>query len=147
MGTDKAFLRFEDELLIERQLRCLQEAGAGEVLVSGRVGVDYSRFGLTVVYDEHPDSGPLAGLAAALKASVFDITLVLAVDMPAMTSAMLRKIVLCADDLGCIPFEDRGFEPLAAAYSRHLLPLAEELLANEKILDAGVRESGGLARP
>jgi len=130
MGTDKAYLRFGDELLIERQLRCLQEAGAGEVLISGRLGVDYSRFGLTVAYDEHPDSGPLAGLAAVLKAAVFDKTLVLAVDMPAMTPAMLKKIVtLCGDDPGCVPVDDRGFEPLAAVYSKQLLPLAEELLA------------------
>ena len=130
MGTDKAFLRLGDELLIERQLRCLREAGAAQVLISGRVGVDYSRFGLTVVHDERPDCGPLAGLAAILKSAPFQRTLVLAVDMPAMTPAMLKKIVSrYGDDLGCVPVDDRGFEPLAAAYSKQLLPLAEELLA------------------
>lgn len=130
MGTDKAFLRFGDESLIERQLRCLGETGAVEVLISGRVGVDYSRFGLTVVHDQLPDSGPLAGLAAVLKAATFEKILVLAVDMPAMTSAMLMKIVsMCEDDMGCVPIDDRGFEPLAAAYSKQLLPLAEEMLA------------------
>jgi molybdopterin-guanine dinucleotide biosynthesis protein A len=130
MGTDKAFLRIGDELLIERQLRCLREAGAAQMLISGRVGVDYSRFGLTVVHDERPDCGPLAGLAAILKSTRFQKTLVLAVDMPAMTPAMLKKIVtLCVDDPGCVPLDDRGFEPLAAAYSKQLLPLTEELLA------------------
>jgi molybdopterin-guanine dinucleotide biosynthesis protein A len=130
MGTDKAFLRIGDELLIERQLRCLREAGAAQMLISGRVGVDYSRFGLTVVHDERPDCGPLAGLAAILKSTRFQKTLVLAVDMPAMTPAMLKKIVtLCGDDPGCVPLDDRGFEPLAAAYSKQLLPLTEELLA------------------
>jgi molybdopterin-guanine dinucleotide biosynthesis protein A len=130
MGTDKAFLRLGRELLIEYQLRCLRETGAAEVLISGRVGVDYSPFCLTVVHDERPDSGPLAGLAAVLKAATFERVLVLAVDMPAMTPAMLKKIVsLCEDDLGCVPVSDRGFEPLAAAYSKQVLPLAEELLA------------------
>lgn len=130
MGTDKAFLRLGDELLIERQLRCLREAGASQLLISGRAGVDYSRFGLTVVHDERPDSGPLAGLASVLKTAVFEKTLVLAVDMPAMTSAMLNKIaLLCEDNMGCVPVDDRGFEPLVAAYSRQQLPLAEELLA------------------
>src|SRR5271163_1598920 len=129
MGTDKAFLPFGGELLIERQLRCLQEAGAAEVLISGRVGTDYSRFGLTVVHDERPDCGPLAGVAAILKAATFEKTLVLAVDMPGITPAILRKIVLCGDELGCVPVDDRGFEPLAAAYSKQILPLAEELLA------------------
>src|SRR5271170_4362015 len=77
MGTDKAFLRLGRELLIERQLRCLRESGAAEVLISGRMGVDYSRFGLTVVHDERPDSGPIAGLAAILKAATFERILVL----------------------------------------------------------------------
>jgi molybdopterin-guanine dinucleotide biosynthesis protein A len=130
MGTDKAFLRFGDELLIERQLRCLREAGAAEVLISGRAGVDYSRFDINIVHDETSDAGPLAGLAAILKAATFIKTLILAVDMPAVTAAMLRKIAfLCDDDTGCVPFDDRGFQPLAAAYSKQLLPLAEELLA------------------
>jgi molybdopterin-guanine dinucleotide biosynthesis protein A len=130
MGTDKAFLRLGDELLIERQLRCLREAGAAQVLISGRAGVDYSRFGLTLVHDERPDCGPLAGLAAILKSTPFQKTLILAVDMPAMTPAMLKKIVSrCEDDLGCVPVDDRGFEPLAAVYPKQLLPLAEELLA------------------
>jgi molybdopterin-guanine dinucleotide biosynthesis protein A len=130
MGTDKAFLRIGDELLIERQIRCLREAGAAQVLISGRLGVDYSRFGLTVVHDERSDCGPLAGLAAILKSTAFETALVLAVDMPAMTPTMLRKIVSrCGHNLGCVPVDDRGFEPLAAAYSKQLLPLAEELLA------------------
>ena len=59
-------------------------------------GVDYSRVGLTVVHDERPDCGPFAGLAAILKSTPFDKTLALAVDMPVMTPAMLKKIVtLC----------------------------------------------------
>jgi molybdenum cofactor guanylyltransferase len=81
------------------------------------------------VNDERPDCGPLAGLAAILKAASFEKTLVLAVDMPAMTPGMLKKIVtLCREDQGCVPVDDRGFEPLAAVYSKQLLPLAEELL-------------------
>ncbi len=133
MGTDKAFLRLKDELLIERQLRCLRETGAAQLLISGRAGVDYSRFCLTVVYDERPNAGPLAGLAAALKSSSFHKTLVLAVDMPAMTPQMLGKIVLSSGgNSACVPVNDRGLEPLAAVYSKQLLPLIEELLSAGK---------------
>jgi molybdopterin-guanine dinucleotide biosynthesis protein A len=143
MSTDKAFLRLGDELLIERQLRCLQDAGAAQLLISGRVGIDYARFGFAVVHDERPDAGPLAGLAAILKAATFDRTLVLAVDMPAMTPAMLRKVVsLGGDDVGCVPVDDRGFEPLAAVYSKRQLALAEELLAEGRYsMQAFVKES------
>jgi molybdenum cofactor guanylyltransferase len=129
MGTDKAFLPVGNELLIERQLRCLREAGATELLISGRAEVDYSRLAATVVRDEVPQAGPLAGLAAALKASSSHLVFVLAVDMPRMTPAMIGKILSrCENAAGCVPFDGHGFQPLGAAFPISLLPLAEQLL-------------------
>src|SRR5271170_3122087 len=119
MGVDKAFLRVGRELLIERQLRCLRAAGAGELLISGRNGVDYSSFGARGVYDQHADAGPLAGVAAVLQASSCPQVFVLAVDLPAMTSAMVRKIISrCGDNSGCVPVDDDGIQPLAAVYPK-----------------------------
>jgi molybdopterin-guanine dinucleotide biosynthesis protein A len=148
MGADKAFLRLGNELLIERQLRCLRETGAGELLISGRAGVDYSPFGVPILYDSQPDSGPLAGLAAALRAAASEMVLVLAVDLPEMTSAMLRKIISAAKaQSGCVPVVSGGFEPLAAIYPKALLPLAERRLGDQKFsmrdfaqasIDAGI---------
>jgi molybdopterin-guanine dinucleotide biosynthesis protein A len=129
MGTDKAFLRIGDDLLIERQLQCLRESGATELLISGRPEVNYSRFEASVVHDRVLQRGPLAGVSAALKASSYPLVLVLAVDMPRMTSAMIRKILSrCNEATGCVPFDLHGFQPLAAAYPIGLLPLAEHLL-------------------
>jgi len=129
MGTDKAFLRLGNELLIERQLRCLRESGATELLISGRAEANYSGFAATVVRDEFLQSGPLAGVAAALKASSSHLVFVLAVDMPRMTPAMIGKIVSqCENDAGCVPFDGHGLQPLGAAFPISLLPLAEHLL-------------------
>jgi molybdopterin-guanine dinucleotide biosynthesis protein A len=129
MGTDKAFLRVGHEVLIERQLRCLREAGAAELLISGREGVDYSSFGTKVVFDEKADCGPLAGLAAVLASASSECLLVLAVDMPAMRASMLKKIISqCKQDAGCVPRDEDGFQPLAAAYPKSLLPLARRQL-------------------
>ncbi len=129
MGSDKAFLAVGDGVLLGRQLRCLRETGAQQVLISGRAGVDYSSFGARVVYDHRPNAGPLAGVAAALKASSRDLLLVLAVDLPAMTSSMLTKIVaLSQKKLGCVPVEEGRFEALAAVYPRAALAVAEEQL-------------------
>jgi len=130
MGTDKAFLRLGNDLLIERQLRCLRESGAAEVLISGRAEADYSRFGATVVRDDFPQSGPLAGVAAALRASSSSLLFVLAVDMPRMTPAMILKILSrCENGAGCVPFDDHGFQPLGAAYPISLQPLAEHMVS------------------
>lgn len=129
MGTDKAFLRVGNDLLIERQLRCLRESGATELLISGRVEVDYSSFEATVVNDEFPRAGPLAGVAAALKGSSSCLVFVLAVDMPRMTPAMIGRIISrCKDSGGCVPVDGHGLQPLGAAYPISLLPLAEDLL-------------------
>jgi molybdopterin-guanine dinucleotide biosynthesis protein A len=129
MRTDKTFLRIGNELLIEHQLHCLRESGAAELLISGRAEVDYSRFGVKVVCDEQPNAGPLAGVAAALKASSLQLVLVLAVDMPRMTPEMIGKIISrCNEAVGCVPFDSHGFQPLGAAYPISLQPLAGHLL-------------------
>jgi molybdenum cofactor guanylyltransferase len=135
MGADKSFLTVGNELLIERQLRCLREAGADELLISGRRGADYrgldSGLGAEVVYDQQPDCGPLAGVAALLHASSYPLVLMLAVDMPAMSTAMLSKILgNCSGTSGCVPVDDHGFQPLAAAYPKSVQGLAEECLRN-----------------
>ena len=130
MGTDKAFLRLGNDLLIERQLRCLRESGATEFLISGRADADYSRFAGTVVRDDFPKSGPLAGVTAALKASSSSLLFVLAVDMPRMTPAMILKILShCDNGAGCVPFDGQRFQPLGAAYPINLLPLAEHMVS------------------
>src|SRR5271170_7131553 len=134
MGTDKSFLRVGQELLLERQLRCLRGTGAAELLISGRRDVDYSSLGAAVIYDQHPGCGPLAGVAAALKSSSCSIVFVLAVDMPAMIPAMLNKILFrCTDNLGCVPLDHDGFQPLAAAYPETALPLAEQCLKDGEL--------------
>jgi molybdopterin-guanine dinucleotide biosynthesis protein A len=131
MGTDKAFLRIGDEPLIVRQLRRLRETGAAELLVSGRAGVDYSCCQAEVVYDEHPDAGPLAGLASLLEAAANPFVLLLAVDMPAMTAAMLTKLLAaCAEDSGCVPCDEAKLQPLAAVYPKRSLALAKRRLAD-----------------
>jgi hypothetical protein len=54
MGTDKALLRVADDLLIERQLRCLPESGAAELPISERPEVSYSCFVASIVHDRLP---------------------------------------------------------------------------------------------
>jgi molybdopterin-guanine dinucleotide biosynthesis protein A len=129
MGADKAFLHIGNSVLIGRQLGCLRESGAAELLISGRPEVDYSRFAVRFVYDDQPDAGPLAGVAAALRASSSQPVFMLAVDMPRIAPAMIGKIISrCNQAVGCVPFDDHGFQPLGAAYPVSLLPLAEHLL-------------------
>lgn len=129
MGRDKAFLEIGGRTLLDRQIDTLVAAGAEEISISGRPGVDYSAFGCRVLHDEFPGAGPLAGIHAALKNSKRTHTLVLAVDLPEMNAMFLRSLLMAATaDRGVIPRVAGQVEPLAAVYPRTALVLASQMI-------------------
>lgn len=133
MGADKAHLKIEGIPLWQRQVETLASAGADEIMISGDPQGFWKGWTGPVLADDEPDSGPLSGLMMALRQAQFPLVLVLAVDMPAMTSAVLRRLLQEArssidggPDRGVVPFRGNQFyEPLAAVYSREALALAE----------------------
>jgi molybdopterin-guanine dinucleotide biosynthesis protein A len=138
MGRDKAFVEVGGSSLIARQIALVGDVGAGEVFISGREDVDYSAFGCRVLVDEFSDAGPLAGIERALDASSSPLVLVLAVDMPAMNSPMLRRLLAsCTAVRGVIPRTKDGIEPLAAIYPKAALNTLKRELQQGK--SPGVR--------
>lgn len=133
MGRDKAFLEADGQTLLARQMAMVQAAGAAEIFISGRPDRDYSMFNRRVLLDEFSDAGPLAGIHAGLRAANYSRLLVLAVDLPNMTSRLLRRIVGAnAGRPGNIPRLNGNAEPLAACYPKSALTLCAKLLAGEK---------------
>ena len=117
-----------------------------EVLVSmasGTAAAPASADG--VVVDRVADAGPLAGLEAALVRARFPRLLVVAVDLPAMTSDYLCRLVdRAAEGTGVVPVRDGRYEPLAALYPRRVLDMVRRRLdAGDLRLQAFVRESVG----
>lgn len=151
MGADKALLEKDGEPLVARQARLLREAGCARVMVSGRPGVPYPLpDDIRVVFDrdgEGPAAGILAGFAEAPEASHL---LVLATDMPDMSSAVLRELLRHADTgCGAAYESDSGVEPLAAVYPKALCALLRRrALAGDFSPQAAIREavSAGLMR-
>lgn len=81
--------------------------------------------GITVVCDEHPGAGGLAGIEAALGASKGRDAVVVAWDMPFVTAALLQALVDAGDahDADAVLPESEspyGFEPFCAYYSARL---------------------------
>lgn len=144
LGTDKALLPWEGRRLLDRQLDVLRALGPAEILVSGRPGADYAAPGATVVLDAEPGLGPLGGLAAVLGAITAPHLVLLAVDLPAMTTAFLRSLLAGRKTgRGVVPRSAAGWEPLAAIYPREILPLARSHLAHRtlamhRLIEAGV---------
>jgi molybdopterin-guanine dinucleotide biosynthesis protein A len=143
MGRNKAFLVHDGRRLLDRQLATLREVRPMELLVSGQRGTDYDVPGVRIVLDTGPDQGPLGGIAALLAASKIPHLLVLAVDMPHMTTEFLAMLVRQIGPFrGVVPRAASGWEPLAAIYPRAILPRVQAHLACGELSICRLVEAG-----
>jgi molybdopterin-guanine dinucleotide biosynthesis protein A len=126
MGVDKAALIIDGRSVLDRTIGALREL-TGEVIVAGR---DVPFAGVRSVPDAAPDSGPLGGLIAALRATTAPLVLVVGCDMPALDIRALRAMLMPAPGHDAVvPRHDGQIHPLHAVYARSVLPIAEEQLA------------------
>jgi len=131
MGRDKACVEFAGVPLWRLQLATLAALAPMETLISGRPAAMYSASGCEIVEDEIREAGPLAGVAALLARARAPLLLVLAVDMPHMTSACLEGVLKrCTSEVGTVPKCGGFYEPLAAVFPKAALPLAQAVLSS-----------------
>jgi FdhD protein len=82
--------------------------------------------------DLRPDHGPLAGIEAALAHAAHDLVVVLAGDHPQAVPTVLRALVALLDAhpgaTAAVLDDERGGQPLVAAYRRAALPTVRALL-------------------
>ena len=138
MGSDKALLEIGGQPLIALALERLRASGTTPRICGSRS--DLARFA-PALPDRFPNAGPLAGLEAALAASVSELSLFLPVDLPALPAAFLRWLLARAQTsqaLATVPYFAGRAQPLCAVYSRHLLPgIRQSLRAGQfKVLAA-----------
>jgi molybdopterin-guanine dinucleotide biosynthesis protein A len=158
MGRDKSALPVRGEPLWQHQLAILRATDPAELFISGKSDGPYAGCGVEILADEFPGCGPLGGIATALRRCRSDCLLVLAVDMPAMSAAFLRTLIVQSrrHETGIVPsvaavaerqagIPRRGgslarMEPLAAIYLRAALAVAVECLrVGERKLETFVR--------
>jgi len=146
MGTDKAFVMFEGRTLLARALEVCRTI-TSDVRVVG----DRKKFApfAPVVEDVFPGCGPLAGIHAGLRDSETDWNVVLAVDLPFVSPALLLFLVAQAREsraMVTVPRAGEGWQPLCAIYRRAFADAAETALrAGRYKIDALFDES--LIRP
>jgi molybdopterin-guanine dinucleotide biosynthesis protein A len=137
MGTDKAFVIFQNESLLARSLK-LARAVTNSVSIVG----DRAKYGsyAGVVEDVFPECGPLGGIHAALISSDKQLNLMLAVDLPFISSDLLHFLVAKARQqrtIVTIPQVAGGLQPLCAVYGREFMDVAEKALrAGKNKIDA-----------
>ena len=127
MGTDKAFVVLRGRKLVERAL-ALGRSVTSTVSIVG----DPAKFACfaPVIEDIFPGCGPLGGIHAALGASQTDLNLILAVDVPFVSAALLHYLVGRAVEspaaLVTVPRMGQAWQPLCAIYRRKFRDLAEQ---------------------
>jgi molybdopterin-guanine dinucleotide biosynthesis protein A len=97
-GSDKSEAKIDGLSLIERSISILDPL-VSETFISSGSPRRYYPFDLRHVEDSFPDAGPLAGILSALDACPSAFMLVLAVDLPFITSSSLQKLVDQQDKL------------------------------------------------
>lgn len=107
MGRPKALIELPTGgSMIEHTVQVARQI-TDEVVVLGReIRLPVSLEELTVLDDEKPDGGPLAGLCSLLKCADPGWGLLLACDMPYIESAVIRRLLAQADpDADAVVFE------------------------------------------
>jgi molybdopterin-guanine dinucleotide biosynthesis protein A len=135
MKRDKALLEIGGAPLLMRTARLL-ESVAGALSVIGDPAA-YASFAMPVIADDWPGAGPLGGIATALRASRAPWNLVVACDLPYLTSEWLdflvsRAMASAADAV--LPMNALGAEPLCAMYHKRGEP------AIRGALESGIRK-------
>lgn len=133
MGRDKALLTLPNGCtLLERAVETLRAAGAAEVLVSVGNGKAYGVHGTREFQDLQAGCGPMGGLAVGLAEAQYELCVVLAVDLPAMTSEYLGGLLAEADaDCGIVPLFGGSAEPLAAFYTKEATAEVERAMRSQ----------------
>jgi molybdopterin-guanine dinucleotide biosynthesis protein A len=131
-GTDKSALLVGGRTILERQLSALQGV-VDEVLIVGRSD-QQPMFAARFIADRTPDTGPLGGLDAALAEAASDHVLLLACDMPFLSSAFLRALLTQAPGADAVvPKTERGYHPLCAVYARSCQARVTEHLKERRL--------------
>ena len=116
-GQDKSALIVDGLRFIDRQQHALSPLTDRIVLIGAR---DARTAPLPVEDDRWPGAGPLGGLATALSTATTDRVLVLACDLPCVTTEFLAFLA-DVDPRGAavVPVCDDRWQPLCAFYARH----------------------------
>jgi molybdopterin-guanine dinucleotide biosynthesis protein A len=125
-GSPKPLARLDGETLAERAWRILGDA------CDERLAVGKAEDGLELPFpltdDESNTRAALAGIVAGLRAAPTDTAVVLPVDVPMVTPAILRELgEACADAAST----QTG--PLPAAFNKRALPVLERRLEDGRL--------------
>ncbi|MCY4062141.1 MAG: molybdenum cofactor guanylyltransferase [Chloroflexi bacterium] len=133
MGRDKAFVKLGGKALIEHVITRSADLGQAETILITNMPAQYAHLGLPMYRDLLPNKGSLGGIYTALLQARSPDVLVLACDMPFVSTDLLRYMVdqIRADNDIVVPRVDGYPQGLHAIYKTTCItPIAEQLAAD-----------------
>lgn len=140
-GADKGALVVGRARIIDRQLAALSVV-ADDIRIVANDPARYAGLRIPVIADAIAGAGALGGLYSALLDARHERVLILACDLPFVTTALLERLV--ADSSGpdeidaVVPRSARGVEPLCALYSRRCAGAARARIERGELSIAGL---------
>ncbi len=147
MGTDKAFLKIGEKTFLENAVETLKpNCEQVKIVLNGSQThfIEKLPAGISYIFDIFENRGVLGGIHAALKTCETEFAVILAVDLPFVTSGAIEKLCEIALDSknfsAIVPLQnDERLQPLCAVYRvKGCLPKLEEILSKNE--SASVRD-------
>lgn len=129
MGQNKVLLEYENIRFLDRI--CQELSGFDELLVSAAKKGDYADTPYQIVYDKNQEIGPIEGIRRVLESTSCDYVFICAGDMPFVKKELvqyMQEFISSDYDCYCL-VDEQHVHPLCAIYSKAVLPVVEELVA------------------
>ena len=156
MGRDKAQIPWASGTFLTHIVDLLTEFGS-EAFIVGELQTKNPPVTARAIPDRLSGRGPLGGIHAALSHTHTDWNLILAVDLPLVTTALLSLIASKRDEISAaavVPRVGGRFQSLCATYHRSLLPEVERAILTKDLsihrllerLSTGMMGKNGVVR-
>ena len=132
MGRDKALLELHGKPMLVRTAELLQPCVEEVTLLGPKTR--YSGFGLPVLEDATPGTGPLGAVHTALKSSPHSWNLVFACDLPHLNRRIAELLLERTRETSAqaiVPIAAGRYQPLCAAYHHSCIPSIEAVLESK----------------
>jgi molybdopterin-guanine dinucleotide biosynthesis protein A len=130
-GREKGALVVDGRTILDRQLAMLSTITDDVMIVGGRTPAPGPG---RAIADIVPGCGPLGGLHAALTAGRGSAVLLVACDMPFVSSSFAAYLVSLASDADIVvPRTERGYHPLCAVYTGACIEAVAARLADRRL--------------
>jgi len=133
-GFHKAFLRVENQFIIENTLNILKSIFSDNFIIANNK-VIFSKYQLPVYSDIFFNRGPIGGIHSALQHTSKKSIFVVSCDMPFIDKSIILKMYekfKSSNRNACVPKHDNNIEPLHSIYSKEILKDLENHLQNSE---------------